>query len=40
MTVINDIMIMCVILCNMIIEDESDTCLETLFEPSNVPHLR
>ncbi len=40
MTVIDDIMITCVILHNMIIEDKIDTCLETLFEPSNVPHLR
>jgi hypothetical protein len=40
MTVIDDIMVTCVILHNMIIEDESDICLETLFEPSNVPHRR
>jgi hypothetical protein len=40
MTIIDDIMVTCVILHNMIIEDESDTCLETLFEPCNILHLR
>jgi hypothetical protein len=40
MTIIDDIMTTCAILHNMIIEDKSDTCLETLFEPSNVFHLR
>ncbi len=40
MAIINDITITCVIIHNMIIEDENDTCLENLFEPSNVVHLR
>jgi hypothetical protein len=40
MATIDDITITCVIRHNMIVEDESDTCLENLFEPSNVPHLR
>jgi hypothetical protein len=37
---IDDIMIMCVILHNVIVEDESDTCLENLFEPRNVLDLK
>jgi hypothetical protein len=40
MATIDDIMITCVIHYNMIVEAESDTCLESLFEPSNAPHLR
>jgi hypothetical protein len=40
MAYIDDIMRMCVIIHNMIIEDENDTCLENLFEPSNALHLR
>jgi len=40
MATIDDIMITCMICQNMIVEDESDTCLENLFEPSNVLHLR
>ncbi len=40
MATIDDITITCVIRYNMIVEDESDTCLENLFEPKNAPHLR
>jgi hypothetical protein len=40
MATIDDIMIICVILHNMIIKDNIDTCLENLFEPKNVPHIR
>jgi hypothetical protein len=40
MATIDDIIITCVILHNMIVEYESDTCLENLFEPRNAPHLR
>jgi len=40
MATIDDIMITCVIHHNIIVEDESDTCLENLFEPSNALHLR
>jgi hypothetical protein len=40
MAIIDDIMITCVIIHNMTIEDENDTCLENLFEPSNAFHLR
>jgi hypothetical protein len=40
MAIIGDIVITCVIIHNMIIKDENDTCLENLFEPSNALHLR
>lgn len=40
MATIDDIMTTCVIRHNMIVEKDSDTCLENLVEPNNAPHLR